>query len=173
MIDYKVGNILDETFTDKTILIHCCNDLGKFSAGMAAAIAKKYPEVKRAYHDWHDSTSYACDILEEDVPFRLGKVQYIKVSPNLVIGNFLGQTTPGGETFRIGDKSAYLRPVRLDSVRECLYNVAKLAKDRNANVVGPMFCSGLAGANWDAEIAPLVEDCLCRFDIPVTIYRLE
>lgn len=172
-LKFTKGNVLNQAFNTQTLLIHCCNIYNGFGSGVAGAIARKFPHVKAEYHNWYDSTMHECEIMDESVPFNLGKVQWVDVHLNLKIGNMLGQSYPGGQDFKIGDKKIHLRPVRLDSIRECLYNVAVVAKKLDAQVVGPKFASGLAGGDWKTEVEPLVEECLLKFDIPVTIYDLE
>lgn len=172
MIKYKVGDVLNQTYDGPVLICHIIGNSNAFGAGMAAAVARKYPEVKRAYDSWYDDTIFPCDIRNADVPFMLGEIQPIQVSDNVYVVNMLAQSRAGGSTFYIGREKVWLRPIRLDSLRECLYNVAVLAKQMNAKVVGNMFGSALAGGQWDSEIAPIVEDCLCRFGIDVTIYSL-
>lgn len=172
-LKFVKGNVVGTKFNEPTLLIHCCNIYNGFGSGVAGTIAQKYPHVKRTYHEWYDSTMHECDITDKSIPFNLGKIQIVGVDDNLKIVNMLGQSYPGGETFKIDGKKVFLRPVRLDSIRECLYNVAVAAKSLNCQVVGPRFCGGLAGADFMTEVVPLIEECLLAYDIPVTIYDLE
>lgn len=172
-MNFVKGNVVAQKFSEPTILVHCCNTYNGFGSGVAGAISKVYPKVKRAYHDWFGDSFYECDVRDTEVPFMMGQVQLVQIDQNLYVCNMLGQSYPGGEKFQIGEKSVYLRPVRLDSIRECLYNVAVLAKQLNAKVVGPRFCGGLAGADFMTEVVPLIQECLLAFDIDVTIYDLE
>ena len=184
-INYVTSDVLKQKFSKPTLIIHVCNDRDGFGSGFAGAVAKKYPEVKAAYHDWYRVTETQTITAREDSDevlnpydtefsqFTLGEIQLVKVNDTTYVVNMLSQSKPGGETFNIGPKSVYLRPIRLDSLRQCLYNVAVWAKRLNAQVVGPKFGSGLSKGKWDEEIVPLIEECLCGFDIPVTIYTLE
>lgn len=46
MIEYKQGNILD---VQEGVIAHGCNMVGGFGAGLAGAIAMKYPHVRDFY----------------------------------------------------------------------------------------------------------------------------
>ena len=63
------------------IIIHCCNDIGVMGAGVAAAIAQKWPNVKSEYKKWHRGKQ----------GFKLGNVQFVKVEDDLVVCNMIGQ----------------------------------------------------------------------------------
>lgn len=174
-INYVKGNVLDdlESYTEPTFLIHVCNDCGGFGSGVAGAIAKRYPHVRDEYMNWYKDGYQEDEVQAVKVPFKLGQVQFVQVEPNVYIINMIAQSTPGGEDFKIGKTKVYLRPLRLQSLEECLYRVASLSKELKHQVIGPMFGSGLAGGDWSGEIAPLVQDCLCNFDVDVTIFKFE
>ncbi len=168
-LKYKVGNVVEQEFNEPTLLIHVCNTFNGYGSGVAGAIARKYPLAKESYHNWcRDSKKSS--LLK---PFTLGNIQVIHVKGYTYICNMLAQVMPGGNAFFIGTEEVHLRPIRLDSLRECLLRVASIAKKSNFKVVGPMFGSGLAEGKWDEEIVPLIEECLLKYDIDVTIYKLE
>ena len=170
VLKYKVGNVVEQTFDEPTLLIHVCNTFNGYGSGVAGAIARKYPNAKKRYHQWFKDRE---DILSPFASFTLGNIQFVDVADNLIIVNMLAQCMPGGNTFFIGGEEVHLRPIRLDSLRECLLRVASIAKKNNLKVVGPMFAGGLAGANFDLEVVPLIEECLLKYNIDVTIYKLE
>ena len=169
VLKYKIGNVVEQTFDEPTLLIHVCNTFNGYGSGVAGAIARKYPLAKEYYHTWCSESKKTT----LTTPFTLGNIQLVAVSDNLHICNMLGQAMPGGNTFSIAGEEVHLRPIRLDSLRECLLRVAVIAKKRNFKVVGPMFASGLAEGLWTEEIVPLIEECLLKYDIDVTIYKLE
>lgn len=172
-IEYKTGNVLDHKATKPTILIHICNDRGGWGSGFVVPLAKKWKVTEASYREWYSTTVWDAEDCDRPAIFALGEVQFINVNDNITVGNMIGQSTPGGVSIQIGKEKEYLRPIRLESLRECLLRVAERAKLANAEVIGPMFGSGLAGGKWDEEIVPLIESCLCKYDIPVTIYRFE
>lgn len=167
-LKYAIGNVVEQKFTEPTVLIHVCNTFNGYGSGVAGAIARKYPLAKENYHEWNNAFKKCYS----STPFTLGNIQLVEVSPNLGICNMLAQVMPGGNTFFVGSEEIHLRPIRLDSLRECLLRLASIAKKMNLNVVGPMFGSGLAEGKWDKEIVPLIEECLLKYDIDVTIYKL-
>ena len=169
VLKYKVGNVVEQTFDEPTLLIHVCNTFNGYGSGVAGAISKKYPAAKQMYHEWYQTS----DKNRHYQQFALGNIQVVKVNDNLSIVNLLAQVMPGGNTFFIGGEEVHLRPIRLDSLRECLIRVSAIAKKHNFKVVGPMFGSGLAEGKWDEEIVPLIEECLLKYNIDVTIYKLE
>lgn len=177
-LKYVKGNVLDnlDKVTEPTLLIHVCNDAGGFGSGVAGAIAKKYPDVRDAYMEWWRAGYFNnTKCVKNNVDFKLGQIQPIEVETNVLIVNMIAQSTPGGHDFKIGKENIHLRPLRLESLRECLYRVAQtsvLFKPK-CKVIGPMFGSALAGGNWDKEIEPLIYECLVKFGVDVTIFKFE
>jgi len=174
-IKYVIGNVLEQKFNENTLICHVVNTESKFGSGFAYGVLKKYPNVKNEYHKWCNNFTYQCDFRKQNIPSILGQIQLIKVedNPNVYLCQMMAQSTPGGNTFFVGKDEVHLRPIRLDSLRECLLRVASIAKKNSLKVVGPMFAGGLAGANFDLEVVPLIEECLLKYDIDVTIYKLE
>jgi len=52
-ISYVVGDVTQPQGEGLKIVAHVCNDANGFGAGVAGAIARRWPEVKGAYHAWH------------------------------------------------------------------------------------------------------------------------
>lgn len=77
MVEYKVGNILD---VKRGIIAHGCNLEGGFGAGVAGAIAAKYPQVR----DFYLRTYKKGD---------LGYAHMITVDRDLIIANCYTQRT--------------------------------------------------------------------------------
>lgn len=176
MINYKVGNVLTQKYDRKTLLVHVVNDANGFGSGVAGEILRRFPKAANIYHDWYQATSgprIADDECDDDVPFVLGQICAVPVTDNLYIVHMIAQSQPGGDTIRIGDRSVYVRPVRLECLYECLLRVASLAKELDADIVGPMFAGGLAGASFDEEVVPVIKSAICEYDLDITIYKLE
>lgn len=173
MIKYIDGNVLDHQCKTKTILVHVNNDAGGWGSGFVVPLGQKYPLAEKSYRDWAAS-GWTKNYSETGwIPFSLGKIQLVDVDKNLTVGNMVAQSTPGGATIKIGNEEIYLRPLRLECLRECLLRVAAAAKHLKAEVIGPAFGGGLAGGDFKKEIAPIIEDCICKYNIPVTIYMLK
>lgn len=181
VIKYVDGDVLKHKSTRNTLIVHIVNDEGKWGSGFVVPLGRKYPDVEKSYRDWY-TECYSDDIKnhydEEDlstesVPFTLGQIQANKVTENLFVINAVAQSQPGGVSINIAEESVYIRPIRLECLRECLLRVAALAKILDAEIVGPAFGSERAGGKWSEEIVPLIEECICKYDIPVTIYLLK
>lgn len=162
------GNVLTAKITSPTLIPHICNDRGAFGAGFAAAVAKKYPDVKTAYKDWYHDTLY--DIVDEandffaEVPFVLGEIQVVNVKENLAIVNMIAQSQPGGTEVY----GQYLPPIRYECLKECMLRVAEAAKARNAEIRAPWFGCGLAGGDKQ-KVKQMIQELWYDFD--VTMYE--
>lgn len=172
-INYIDGNVLNHKSDKTVIIIHVNNDAGGWGSGFVVPLGNKYPLAEQSYHNWCYNGVTMSEYSGGNIPFTLGRVQLVKVEDNVYVGNMIAQSQPGGCRIKIGDETVYVRPLRLESLKECLLRVASAAKSLNAEVIGPMFGSALAGGNWDEEIVPLIEECLIAYDIPVTIYRFK
>lgn len=152
MIIYRKG---DATKHESGVLVHCVNDIGVIGAGIALAIAKKWPKVKEHYKEWYDN-SHPC--------FCLGYIQNIRVSSSLWVCNLFGQR--GTSEFH------GIPPVRYESILEALFRLRDfMEKHKLKEVVSGRMAAGLAGGSW-----PLVEyvfkTAFKDSDIKVIIYDL-
>ncbi len=171
MLQYLNGNVVTDydKVGGRKILVHCVNTSGIMGSGVALAIKKEWPNVFTMYHDWHRAgrgISYIGRYTNNtQLQFMLGKVQLVRVENDLLVANMIAQTEPRGCTI----DGVYLRPIRLESLKECMLRVRALAKESEATIIGPKFCSERAGGDWDKEIVPLIEDIWK--DVPVTIFK--
>jgi O-acetyl-ADP-ribose deacetylase (regulator of RNase III) len=156
-ITYIKGDVRNPLSYGNKILIHCCNDIGAFGAGVAEAIKQKWPIVREEYLKWVDGKlTYK--------PFKLGQVQFVKVENNLIVANMIGQ-------HGIGHKNG-IAPIRYDAIDECLKNVSDIALKYKASIHAPKFGAGLAGGDW-VRIEALVIKNLCEKNIDVCVYELN
>lgn len=165
MIQYKVGNLFELLPENDSVkmICHIVNSIGAWGAGFVIPLAKAYPLSEEQYRKWHkkgkiDSYGYS-------IPFELGKVQFVNHNQNIVIANMVGQEGTG---MGINGRP----PIRYSALAQCMQDVARVAKIRNAEIFAPAFGSGLAGGNW-SFIEELINELWCDRDIPVTIYSLE
>jgi O-acetyl-ADP-ribose deacetylase (regulator of RNase III) len=150
MIKYVIGNVVEPQDYGLKLIIHVCNDVNGFGAGVALAIAQKWPEAKRSYHNWF-----------KDKDFILGAVQFVNVTSDIIIVNMIAQhgySQPG--------KPA----VKYDKLQECLKKVACKARELNATIHMPRIGSGLAGGKWE-NIEPIIIKEMNELD--VFIYDLK
>lgn len=161
MIDIKYvdgGNAIKPQGEGFRYIIHCCNDIGKFGAGFALAVANKWPNVKRLYQNWAKDTD----------SFKLGQIQQVKVDDDLYVINMIGQRSVGQTV--IGDR--VFQPVRHECIDECLARVFVIAKAQNASIHMPRICCGLAGSTWD-KIEPMIHNNFILKGISVTVYDYQ
>jgi O-acetyl-ADP-ribose deacetylase (regulator of RNase III) len=149
-IRYVTGDATNPLAAGPKIIAHVCNDIGKWGKGFVMAVSSKWPSVRVAYLDWYQSSA-----------FGLGKVLYVRVRPDIMIANMVGQTG-----IRTGSKGP---PIRYDALGTCLDDIAKRAIVEGASIRMPKIGTGLAGGSWEI-IRPLLNKHLKGID--VTVYEL-
>lgn len=169
MIKYYSGNVLANIPQDATVLIpHCLSDVGAYGAGVAAAIARRFPKARNKYMEWFsgEEADYTLDSMGEIAPFELGSVQLVEVQsePNKVfICNMIGQqglVSPTNPT-----------PVKYDALRKAMTEIAKFAKwFDNCKILTIPFGSGLAGGDFK-----IIEKDINEIwaDIDVSVYDIN
>ena len=168
VIKYVNGDVTKVKVNSLTIIPHCVNSANSFGSGVAAGIAKKWPHVKEAYHEFYRACEWDCEYTEENIPFLLGEVQFVRAEENIVVANFIGQKSPGLNQVINGKTWV---PARKEAVDECLGRIADVARKLQAKIIAPKFCSLRAGLNWDNDVVPLVENNW--YDLDVTIYEFK
>ncbi len=156
-IKYTTGDAtLPEIPTgEKAIIVHLVNDIGKWGKGFVLALSGRYPQAEAAYRKWHQG--------EVELPFELGQVQFVLITPDLWVANLIGQHGIA--------RSATPPPIRYPAVQRGLSLVADFALNHTAHIHMPRIGSGLAGGNWE-QIEPLIITELCQRNINVTVYDL-
>ena len=154
MITYAKGDATKPSGTGNKLIVHICNDIGKWGKGFVMAVSKRWPVPEQQYRQWYQSKQ----------GFALGKVQFVQVEPDIWVANMIGQ-------YRLGKDAKGRPPIRYEVVRECLHKVATYAKEMNATVHMPRIGCGLAGGTWD-KIEPLIQSALADKGIPTTVYDL-
>jgi hypothetical protein len=159
--DYKVGNVLDHvpSNSNKLLIPHIVNDEfhGTLGAGIAMALAKKWPTVKSDYHNWAENPT-------RKNPFKLGRNQYVIVEPNIIVVNMVAQSDCGGYKG--------FAPIRYQSLEECLMRIEHIiSKKSDIEVATGLIGSGLAGGSW-FKITEIVDRVFKNIDIEWTWYCL-
>ena len=161
-ISYIKGSVLEPIGSGDKMICHCCNDIGVMGAGVALAIAKKWPEVKAKYLYWANHWREKENILGE---FKLGAVQFVWPEKNIVIANMIGQ-----KDIRRGIDDR--PPIRYSALRACLGNVCMYTKCmHNPSIHLPRIGCGLAGGSWD-KVERIIIEKLVDEGLPVTVYDL-
>lgn len=70
-IRYVVGDATSPLGPGPKVIVHVCNDAGKWGKGFVLAVSKKWPKAEATYRAWYRQ--------EGDSPFELGQVQYVEV----------------------------------------------------------------------------------------------
>jgi hypothetical protein len=81
MITFLQGDVTKPQIVheDGCIVAHIVNDVNKFGSGIAAAMAKNFPIVKKKYHEWANQGFFHNDDLDMFSPFQLGYNQFLDV----------------------------------------------------------------------------------------------
>jgi O-acetyl-ADP-ribose deacetylase (regulator of RNase III) len=145
MIHYKKGNVLEAS---EMIIAHGCNCSGGFGSGVAGQIAQKWPEVRAAYMNQHNSHGW-----------ELGFVQYVDVGSQIIAN--------------CGTQLKYLPRgichADYPAIAKTMQQVKKYAVHNGFSIAIPKIGAGLAGGDWT-----IIEGILTGIfdDYDITVYEL-
>jgi O-acetyl-ADP-ribose deacetylase (regulator of RNase III) len=145
------------------IIMHCCNDLGRFGSGFALSVAKQWPKVKDAYIGWYARHESPAGV-EVTGAMGLGEAQLVQVGDELWVANIIGQHGAG---MGAGGRA----PIRYDALRRGLSAVHRWATIHKATVHAPRIGAGLAGGHW-GNIKTMIQNEIINKGVPVTVYVL-
>ncbi len=151
-IEYITGDATQPKGMENKIIVHVCNDIGKWGKGFVLAISKRWKTPEKAYKEWYAS--------QKD--FELGKVQFIKVEDDLWVANLVGQ-------HKIGMGKKGIPPIRYKAIEKGMRKVAHEAEKLNASVHMPRIGCGLAGGKWE-NIEPILKENLINNKIKTVVY---
>lgn len=167
---FKDGNVLEPEETGNLLLVHCCNNIGAFGSGIAGAIAKKWPHVRKSYIAWcndDQTNSY-----ETHRQARLGEIQVVKISGDykqedgLAVVNLIGQQDVGPGIYG-------MEPIRYEAIKEGLYKIKELIttklKKWPTNIVMPRMGCSLAMGKW-SNIEKIIYEVFEDIDVNITVY---
>lgn len=153
MIHTLIGDATAPDAPGTRIIVHICNDIGRWGKGFVLALSRRWPEPETSYRAWHAS----------DTPQELGMVQPVRVAPDTIVINMIAQQ---GIRARNG-----VPPIRYAALETCLAKVALYAADfPEVSIHMPRIGCGLAGGEW-AEVQRIIERALG--DLPVFVYVLR
>lgn len=155
-IVYRAGDATRPESEGRKIIVHVCNDAGGWGRGFVVAISRRWPEPEQHYRAWHAGN--------ESQPFALGEVQFVPVTPDIIVANLIGQHGLAAHK--------QTPPIRYDAVRSGLRRVAGVAHAQAASVHMPRIGCGLAGGRWE-EIEPIIAEELSERGVLVTVYDLD
>jgi len=147
-IQYIKGDATNPIGEGKKIIIHICNDVGKWGRGFVLSLSKKWKTPEKEYK------------LKQE--YKLGEIQISNVENDISVVNMIAQH---------GIRFTYIPPIRYDALKKCLNQVAELALKNNASIHTPRIGCGLAGGNWK-DIEEIIKEELLDKNINVIVYDL-
>jgi len=148
------GDVLEHKFNPagSVVLPHVVNTLGCMGSGVAAGIRQKWSHANHQYESWCYDGGYYSDLhIWITHKFELGEVQFVDVGGDVVIANMVGQKDIGPNEFG-------MPPIRMDSLRECIFYLRKFVIENNiVSVAAPKFGSLRSGGVW-SEIEAMVKE---------------
>lgn len=156
-IIYLKGDATRPSSLGNKIIVHICNDIGKWGKGFVLAVSKKWREPEERYKDSFSNPT----------PPKLGDVQFINVEPEIIIANIIGQ-----HGVRSSRNKNLPPPIRYDAVKKGLERIAEYAEKHNASVHMPRIGCGLAGGEWE-EIESIINTTLIQKNIKTNVYDFE
>lgn len=139
------------------IIIHVCNDLGKWGKGFVLALSRRWMAPERKYREMFPREGFVSN------PLRLGMVQFVEVELGMSVANMVAQHG----IYPLGGKP----PIRYGELRYCLETVAGQALSEGASVHCPRIGAGLAGGDWQV-IERMLHDTLVSKGVDVSVYDL-
>ncbi|MFT4573014.1 MAG: O-acetyl-ADP-ribose deacetylase (regulator of RNase III) [Marinomonas primoryensis] len=153
-IQYLKGDATSPIADEHRVIVHVCNDLGKWGKGFVLAISKRWSKPEQIYK---------ASFKTEPKP-SLGGVQFVQVDESLTVANIIGQ-----HGIRSPRNKAAPAPIRYDAVEQGLSAIGIHALGIGASVHMPRIGCGLAGGKWE-EIEPIIERTLIAIGISVFVY---
>jgi O-acetyl-ADP-ribose deacetylase (regulator of RNase III) len=156
-IKYLIGDATHPIGIGNKIIVHICNDIGRWGKGFVLALSKRSKLPETAFHQWY------ADRKSND--YGLGATQFIQINADIWVANVIGQ-------HKIAVKGDPHIPVRYEAIESGLIAVADKAIELTASIHLPRIGCGLAGGKWEV-VEPIIIDRLCKLDLEVTVYDLE
>ena len=151
-IEYVEGDATSPSAPGPKIIVHVCNDIGKWGKGFVLAISKRWKAPEQAY-----KAAFA-----SNPGLALGDVQFIPVSDAIVVANLVGQ-------HGVATRASKTPPVRYEAIENGLRKVRERARADGASVHMPRIGCGLAGGDW-SKVESIVKATLVDAGIVVTVY---
>lgn len=153
-IEYVSGDATHPHGAGVKLIVHICNNTGKWGKGFVLAVSKRWTLPETVYRQSFKSGNKP----------ELGDVQFIPVEPDIIVANLIGQD--GVRSVRNAHAPP---PIRYSAVLEGLQKVGEYALTHHASVHMPRIGCGLAGGRWE-EIEKLVQDTLIGKEVPTSVY---
>lgn len=169
-INYLIGDATRPVGEGVKLIIHCCNDIGAWGAGFVVALSKRWELPEKCYREWCRQFPTRNEIYAvETGDAVLGEVQFVKVEPDIIVGNMVGQRNVYPMP---NPRGGFIPPIRYNAIEKCLNKVAEYAKEKDCSVHFPKFGAGLAGGDW-SKIEELINKTLIANGIDCYCYELK
>jgi O-acetyl-ADP-ribose deacetylase (regulator of RNase III) len=152
---YVKGDATQPQGDDPKIIVHVCNDIGRWGKGFVLALSKRSKLPEESFKEWYAQRA------KND--YGLGAVQFVQIAPDTWVANLIGQ-----HKVRTKDSDGP-PPVRYEAIEQGLTRVAEKAFELNASVHMPRIGCGLAGGEW-SRVETLIQQQLCENNIAVIVY---
>ena len=152
-IIYLRGNVTQPRGDRQKVIVHVVNNRARSwgGRGVAAAIAKAWPEAHRDFRLWSSSRSEA---------HKLGSLRLFQVSEIDSVASLVCQSGYGEST----------KPrIRYAALRQCLEKLGSTLEGLLTSAHMPRIGCGQAGGSWKV-VEEMVASSLCRRKIPVSVY---
>ena len=149
-IIYLNGNAVYPKTPSNKVIVHICNDEGRWGGGFVLSISKRWSEPEKQYKKWIRNREG-----------KLGEIQFVPVEKDIVVVNMIAQ-----ESF-----VSFVNPVavRYEALKKCLQQVSDSIKGNEVSVHMPRIGCGIAGGKWE-NIEPIIIETLFKNDIQVYVY---
>ena len=151
-IRYTEGDATEPIGGGLKIVVHICNDIGKWGKGFVLAVSRRWKEPEHIYREAFRHPPFP----------MLGDVQFVSVSDTIIVANLIGQH---GTMARAGIRP----PIRYEAIHKGLRTIASRAQSSGASVHMPRIGCGLAGGEW-TKVEPIIVESLADKGIDVTVY---
>ncbi len=160
MLNFLTGDATRPIGPGQKYIVHIVNSVGGWGAGFVVAISRRWKSPETAYRQWYRTG------MHDNVPFELGRVQFVKVEEDIVVGNMIAQAGYGYGNANQHRSSAPdgTPPIRYNALRECLFSVGVATRHIGASIHMPRIGCGLAGGSWD-QVEPIIESTLSGLDV--------
>ncbi len=148
-IRYIKGDATVPQAKGNKLIVHICNDLGRWGKGFVMAVSARWPHVREEYLKW----------CRERKDFVLGNVQIVEAQKDIWVANLIGQH---------GIKRGHANPVRYEAIKKGLQLITKVLQD-DWTVHMPRIGCGLAGGKWEV-VEPIVAEVLGKWEVTVYDY---
>lgn len=153
-LNYVEGDATRPIGDGPKILVHVCNDIGRWGKGFVLAVSRRWPVPEKIF-----KASFAAGL-----DSALGDVQFVHVEDDLEVANLVGQ-------HGIANRGGTTPPIRYDAIGRGLQAVRDRAQAFGASVHMPRIGAGLAGGDWQ-RIEAIIVATLVKCDVPTTVYDL-